>query len=37
MSERSVAIPVDSKVRDLIKEAKGQLTYNQYLSKIMVK
>lgn len=37
MKERFVIIPVDRETRELIKEAKGQLTYNQFFTKLVSK
>jgi len=35
MSKRDVEIPVERKIQDLIKEAKGHLTYSEFFSNIM--
>ncbi len=37
MSERAVAIPVDKKLRDMIKEAKGRQTYTEFITKLVSK
>ena len=35
MSERFVEILVKREVRDLVKEKKGELSYNQFLKKVV--
>ena len=34
MRERFVIIPVDREIRDLIKESKGSMTYNQFFKEV---
>jgi hypothetical protein len=37
MSERPVEIPVERKVRDVVKKEKGVLTYSQFIMELMKK
>jgi len=37
MSERFVEIPVRKEIRNKIKKAKGELSYNKYFEKILEK
>jgi hypothetical protein len=35
MSERFVEIPVRKEIRDLVRKAKGDMTYNEYFARIV--
>ena len=35
MSERSVEIPVRKEIRDLVRKAKGHMTYNEYFARMV--
>ena len=35
MSERCVDIPVRKEIRDLVRKAKGHMTYNEYFARMV--